>query len=34
VLAVGAEKARTIAAVTLDRVYERTGLLARRAGRA
>jgi tryptophanyl-tRNA synthetase len=34
VLAVGAEKAREIASVTLDRVYERTGLLARRTGRA
>lgn len=31
VLAAGAEKARSIAAVTLDRVYERSGLLARRA---
>lgn len=34
VLAVGADKAREIASVTLDRVYERTGLLARRTGRA
>ncbi len=31
VLAAGAQKARSIAAVTLDRVYERSGLLARRA---
>ncbi len=31
VLAAGAEKAREIAAPTLDRVYERSGLLARRA---
>ncbi|CAM5790817.1 tryptophan--tRNA ligase [Cellulomonas persica] len=31
VLAAGAEKARSIAAVTLNRVYERSGLLARRA---
>ncbi len=31
VLAAGAEKARSIAAVTLDRIYERSGLLARRA---
>ncbi|MCR6646623.1 MAG: tryptophan--tRNA ligase [Cellulomonas sp.] len=31
VLAAGAEKARSIAAVTLDRVYERSGLLGRRA---
>ncbi len=30
VLAAGADKARSIAAVTLDRVYERSGLLARR----
>ncbi|MBD8059736.1 tryptophan--tRNA ligase [Cellulomonas sp. JH27-2] len=30
VLAVGAEKARDIAAVTLDRIYERSGLLAAR----
>ncbi|MBT0992781.1 tryptophan--tRNA ligase [Cellulomonas sp. DKR-3] len=34
VLAKGAERAREIASVTLDRVYERTGLLARRPGRA
>lgn len=34
VLAVGAEKARDIAAVTLDRFYERSGLLARRPRRA
>jgi len=30
ILASGADKARDIAAVTLDRLYERTGLLARR----
>jgi len=30
VLAIGAEKARDIAAVTLDRIYERSGLLAGR----
>jgi len=30
ILAAGADKARDIAAVTLDRLYERTGLLARR----
>ena len=34
VLAVGAQKARDIASVTLDRFYERSGLLARRPRRA